>query len=47
MLSVFLKNVVAKFKEPSDMLQNTCAEISWFSWLFSPICSASGPNCAL
>jgi len=29
MLSVFLKNVVATFKETFNMLQNTCAEISW------------------
>jgi len=32
MLNMFLKNVVAIFKETFDMLQNTCAEISWFRW---------------
>jgi len=31
-LSLVLKNVVATFKETSDLLQNICAEISRFSW---------------
>ena len=43
-LSVLLKNVVATFKETSDMLENICAGISWFSWMSSLI-YASSPFC--
>jgi len=31
-LSLVLKDIVATFKETSDLFQNICAEISWFSW---------------
>jgi len=31
-LNLVLKNVVEIFKEKSDLLQNICAEILWFSW---------------
>jgi len=44
MLNLVLKNVVATFKETSDLLQYICVEISRFQLMFSRT-YASHPFC--
>jgi len=43
-LACSLRMLLQHFKETSDLLQNICAEISWFSWMSGTIC-ASSPFC--